>query len=113
MEQLQPRKSSVGRPIRQPYRTANLQRFEESNDVVMDAPKELDVQGNSTFSSQTIIYYTVLFLKLGLWIVTAWILSYLHLGLPCLILPLRLWFYSGQMNSALKLAYRRLRGKVE
>ncbi|KAJ4939717.1 hypothetical protein JOQ06_029155 [Pogonophryne albipinna] len=118
MEELKPRKPLVcskkmRSPIRQPYRSQSLQRFGDCDDVMMDPVKQQDVQVNSTFSSQTIIYYTLLFLKMGLWICFAWVMAHLHLGLPCFILPLILWLYSGPMHSALKWAKRRLRGNVE
>lgn len=49
-------------------------------------------QANSTVSIQSIIaYYALLFLKVGMWIVFAWILSHLHLAAPCLLLPLIFW----------------------
>lgn len=62
-------------------------------------------------SSHSPIFTNLLLLKIVLWVIMVWILSYLHMGLPCFLLALTYWLYEGPLQRALDWASSHLRGR--
>ncbi|KAK7903958.1 hypothetical protein WMY93_016565 [Mugilogobius chulae] len=55
---------------------------------------------------EKIIYYTLLFLRVALWLGIAWALSYLHMGAPCFLLAVLMWVYSEPLKRLFSRARR-------